>query len=59
METALGELFVIQHRTDIPMRRGAEISVILTEGGSAWFADRRIPAILPLIPRTGIPTITV
>ena len=33
VETALGELFVIEHRTDIPMRRGAEISVILTEKG--------------------------
>ena len=33
VETALGELFVIQHRTDAPMRRGAEVSVILGDRG--------------------------
>ena len=33
VETALGELFVIQHRTDSPMPRGTEVSVILTERG--------------------------
>ena len=33
VETALGELFVIQHRTDAPMRRGAAVSVILTDRG--------------------------
>ena len=33
VETALGELFVIQHRTDAPMRREAEVSVILGDRG--------------------------
>ena len=33
VETALGELFVIQHRTDAPMPRGAEVSVILGDRG--------------------------
>ena len=33
VETALGELFVIQHRTDAPMPRGVEVSVILTGRG--------------------------
>ena len=33
VETALGELFVIQHRTDSPMPRGTEVSVVLTERG--------------------------
>ena len=33
VETALGELFVIQRRTDSPMPRGADVSVILTERG--------------------------
>ena len=33
VETALGELFVIQHRTDAPMPRGAEVSVLLGDGG--------------------------
>ena len=33
VETALGELFVIQHRTDSPMPRGTEVSVILTDRG--------------------------
>ena len=33
VETGLGELFVIQHRTDSPMPRGTEVSVVLTERG--------------------------
>ena len=33
VETALGELFVIQHRTDAPTPRGAEVSVILGDRG--------------------------
>ena len=33
VETALGELFVIRHRTDSPMPRGTEVSVILTGRG--------------------------
>ena len=33
VETAMGELFVIQHRTDAPMGRGVEVSVILTDRG--------------------------
>ena len=33
VETALGELFVIRHRTDSPMPRGTEVSVILTDRG--------------------------
>ena len=33
VETPLGELFVIQHRTDAPMPRGAEVSVILGDRG--------------------------
>ncbi len=35
VETALGELFVIQHRTDRPVARGAEVSVILADRGVA------------------------
>ena len=33
VETALGELFVIQHRTDAPMPGGTEVSVVLTDRG--------------------------
>ena len=33
VETALGELFVIQHRTDAPIPGGTEVSVVLTDRG--------------------------
>ena len=33
VETELGELFVIQHRTDAPMPRGSEVSVSLGDRG--------------------------
>ena len=33
VETVLGELFAIQYRTDAPMPRGAEVSVVLADRG--------------------------
>ncbi len=33
VQTALGELFVIQHRTHEPIPRGSEVSVLLTDRG--------------------------